>query len=116
MEDAKLTQVLTELALQLPSAITIVVCIVVVLLRRKRHPAVTTLAAIGLGLILLHGIAFVFIYNWVPELLKSDNTIAGMTSVILVLRIIFNVTRALAYAPLLAAIFIRRPSSESSSS
>ena len=108
-----LTQILTDLALQLPSAITIVVCMVVVIFRRKRHPAVAAWALIGLILILIHGHIFVFIYALVPQLLLRNLSTAEFTSAVTVLGAVFNITKALAFAPLLAAIFIKRPKPQS---
>ncbi len=106
---AKITQLLSELAQQLPSLITILVCIALVITRWKRHPTVSLLAVIGLFLLLLHGPVFALIYAQAPSLLiKSTYTSEDIRNVFLVLGLIFNSTRAIAFAPLLAAIFVGR--------
>jgi hypothetical protein len=109
MEGAKITQILWELAQQLPSLITILVCIVVVIARWKRHPKISLLALVGLTLLFLHGPVFVLIYTWVPNLFISNAGASETRNFFLVLGLIFNVTRAIAFAPLLAAIFMQRP-------
>ena len=107
--NSRLSQILTDLALQLPSLLGIVVCMVVVLMRRNRHPKVSALALIGLALVLIHGPVFVFIYAWSSDLFLHNASADEIRSVWLVLGLIFNLTRAIAFAPLLAAIFVQRP-------
>src|SRR5688572_13617943 len=102
---SKLSQIFVDLAVQLPFAIAIVVCMIVMIRRRKRHPKVAVWALIGLALILLNAITFTFIYALVPDLFSSTNR----SYVLQFLGVIFNVTRVIAYAPLLAAIFMQRP-------
>ena len=107
---AKIPLWLSELAQQLPSLITILVCMVLVIARWKRHPTVSLLAVIGLFLLLLHGPVFMLIYAQGPSLFLGTNyTSEDIRSLFLVLGLIFNSTRAIAFAPLLAAIFIGRP-------
>jgi hypothetical protein len=107
---AKLTQVLWDLAQGLPSLITILVCIVVIITRRQRHPRVSLLALIGLSLIFIHNVIFTFVYVWVPSLfINSTYTSQDIQNLYLVLGLIFNSTRVIAFAPLLAAIFVSRP-------
>ena len=68
------------------------------------------LALSGLSLLFLHGPVFVLVYSGTSSLLvKSTYTSEDVRNVFLVLGVIFNFTRAVAFAPLLAAIFIRRP-------
>lgn len=107
---AKITVWLSELAQQLPSLITLLVCMVLVIARWKRHPTVSLLAALGLFLLMLHGPVFSLIYAQGPSFFLGNNyTSEGARSLYLVLGLIFNSTRVLAFAPLLAAIFIKRP-------
>jgi hypothetical protein len=107
---AKITQWLSELAQQLPSLLTILVCIVLVIVRWKRHPTVSLLAVIGLVLLFLHGPFFTLIYAQGPTLFLGKNyTSEDMRNLFLVLGLIFNSTRVIAFAPLLTAIFIGRP-------
>ena len=51
MESAKIPVWLSEMAQQLPSMITLLVCIVLVIARWKRHPTVSLLAGIALLLL-----------------------------------------------------------------
>ena len=107
---AKLPLWLSELAQQLPSLITLLVCMVLVIARWKRHPTVSLLAVIGLFLLLLHAPIFTLIYAQGPSLLLGTNyTSEDIRNLFLVMGLIFNSTRAIAFAPLLAAIFIGRP-------
>ena len=107
---AKIPEWLSTLAQQLPSMITLVVCMVLVIARWKRHPTVSLLAVAGLFLLLLHGPVFALIYAQGPSLfLKHDYTSEDLQNLFFALSLIFNSTRALAFAPLLAAIFIGRP-------
>jgi hypothetical protein len=109
---AKILVWLSELAQQLPSMITILVCMVLVIARWKRHPKVSLLAAIGLFLLLVHGPFFALIYAQGPSLFLGKNyTSEEMRNLFLVLGLIFNSTRVIAFAPLLAAIFIGRSGS-----
>ena len=110
MESAKIPLWLSELAQQLPSLITILVCLVLVIVRWKWHPKVSLLAVIGFVLLLLHSPIFILIYVQGPSLfLGNDYTSEDLRKLFLVLGLIFNSTRAIAFAPLLAAIFIGRP-------
>jgi hypothetical protein len=107
---AKIPLWLWELAQQLPSLITILVCMVLVIARWKRHPTVSLLAVIGLFLLWLHVPVFTLIYVQAPSLFLGNNyTSEDIRKLFLVLGLIFNSTRAIAFAPLLAAIFIGRP-------
>lgn len=110
MEASQITRVVGELAQQLPSLITLLVCMVVVITRWKRHPKVSLLALIGLSLLFLHGPIFILIYSGTSSLLiKSTYTSEDIRNVFLGLGLIYHFTRAIAFVPLLAAIFIRRP-------
>lgn len=110
MEATQITQVIRELAQQLPSLITILVCIVVVITRWKRHPKVSLLALVGLSLLFLHGPVFILIYAGASSLLiKSTYTADEISNVFLVMGLIHNFVRAIAFAPLLAAAFVMRP-------
>jgi hypothetical protein len=107
---AKIPLWLSELAQQLPSLITILVCMVLVIARWKRHPTVSLLAVIGFFLLWLHAPVFTLIYAQGPTLFLGNNyTADDIRNLFLVLGLIFNITRVIAFAPLLAAIFIGRP-------
>jgi hypothetical protein len=103
---------------QLPSLLALVACIVFAITRWKRYPKVAMVVTIGLGLLLLHSIVFVFVYNFVPrwfidysrDYREIETTIRN---VYLVLGWISNSAAAVAFAVLLAGIFMgRKPKSE----
>ena len=103
---------------QLPSMLALVACIVFAITRWKRYPKVAMVVTIGLGLLLLHSIVFVFVYNFVPrwfidysrDYREIETTIRN---VYLVLGWISNSAAAVAFAVLLAGIFMgRKPKNE----
>lgn len=108
----KLLELLKALAEQLPSLLTLLACMVFAATRWKRHPKVSLVALISLALLFLHGIVFAIIYNWVPDLFIRSATYADMQSVIrrvyLVLGLFYNAALAVAFALLLASIFMQR--------
>lgn len=107
---AKIPLWLWELAKQLPSLITILVCMVVVIARWKRHPTVSLLAVIGLLLLWLHVPVFTLLYAQGTSFFLGNNyTSEDIRSLYSVLGLIFYSTRAIAFAPFLVAIFIGRP-------
>src|SRR4051812_39993156 len=98
---ATITQILTDLALSLPSLLTIIVCLVVISLRWKRHPKVSMLAVLGLGLLFVHTILFTVIYATVPTaVIRSSYTANDIQNLFLVLGLTVNVTRVIALTPL----------------
>jgi hypothetical protein len=103
---------LWTLLAQLPSQITILVCLVLVLVRWKRSPKASLLALIGLLLLFLHAPIFSFLFALAPELFRGtvlfDNmfNILGLLSYSLV---------AIAFLPLLAAVFIQRNQAKAAS-
>lgn len=109
---AAIGRIMTDLMLSLPSLIATIVCLIIIVLRWKRHPKVSLMASVGLGLLLLHNIVFTVIYATVPRaFIRSSYTADDIQNVFLVLGLIFNVARVIAFTPLLAAIFIKRPAS-----
>jgi hypothetical protein len=110
MQNSNIPLWLSELAQQLPSLITILVCMALVIARRRRHPTVSLLAVTGLVLLFLHSPVFILIYVQGPSLfLGSNYTPDDLQKLFVVMGLLFNSTRAVAFAPLLAAIFIGRP-------
>jgi len=103
---------------QLPSLLALLACIVFAITRWKRYPKVAMVVTIGLGLLLLHSIVFLFVYNFVPrwfidytqDYRQIETTIRN---VYLVLGWISNSAAAVAFAVLLAGIFMgRKPTNE----
>jgi mannose/fructose/N-acetylgalactosamine-specific phosphotransferase system component IIC len=107
---------------QLPSLLALLACIVFAITRWKRYPKVAMVVSIGLGLLLLHAIVFLFVYNFVPSYFiqsasrdyrdyKEIEKI--IRNVYLVLGWISNSAAAVAFAVLLAGIFMgRKPTNE----
>jgi hypothetical protein len=106
----KLLQLLRALLLQLPSLLTLLVCIVFAVVRWKRHPKVSSTLLISLTLLFIHGIAFSVVYTWVPSWFITPANYDPLVTrnVYLVLGLIANTTAAAAFAMLLAAIFMQR--------
>jgi len=96
---------------QLPSLLTLLICMVVVLTRWRRHPKVSLVATLGLFLIVLHTLLFAAADVWLPRLfldkgsLEPDRfyAILGLTA---------SLTLAIAFAVLLIAIFMDRKAGE----
>ena len=96
---------------QLPSLLTLLICMVVVLTRWRRHPKVSLVATLGLFLIVLHTLFFAAADVWLPRLfldkgsLEPDRfyAIFGLTA---------SLTLAIAFAVLLTAIFMDRKAGE----
>ena len=98
--------------------LALLACIVFAITRWKRYPKVAMVVTIGLGLLLLHSIVFLFVYNFVPrwfidysrDYREIETTIRN---VYLVLGWISNSAAAVAFAVLLAGIFMgRKPKNE----
>lgn len=96
-----------SLGTQLVSFVTILICIVIALVRWKRHPKVSLLAALALILLILEALFFDFadfvLSRWlvfsVGVPVDTYYLVAGLTA---------SVTMAIAFALLLIAIFIDR--------
>ena len=98
---------------QLPSLLALLACIVFAITRWKRHPKVAMVVTIGLGLLLLHSIVFLLVYHFVPRWFidysrDSQEIETTIRNVYLVLGWISNSAAAVAFAVLLAGIFMRR--------
>ena len=109
---SKLIQYFWALVEQLPSLLTMIGCIVFALMRWKRHPRVSLVIIVGLGLLILNALAFLIVYDVVPPLfIKPDNfenTESIRRTVYLILGLILNSVTAVAFALLLAGVFMQR--------
>jgi len=109
---SKLTQYFWTLAEQLPSLIAMIGCIGFALMRWKRHPRISLTIVAGVGLLFVHALVFMFIYDLVPPLFIKPNNFENMATirrnVFLVLGFISNSVAAVGFALLLAAIFMER--------
>ena len=103
-------QFLRSLAQQLPSMLTLLACLIFCLVRAKRHPRVSLIAAFSLVYLLIHGILFAGVYTWVPTWFMGERSPSEMPTLMMSLRLIYNTTLALGFGLLLTAIFMRRAS------
>ena len=104
----QLWQFFRSLLQQLPSMLTLLGCLIFCMVRAKRHPRVSMIAAFSLFYLLLHGLLFAGVYTWVPIWFMADRSPAEMQTFMMVLRLIYNTTLAVGFGLLLAAIFMRR--------
>lgn len=104
----QLWQFFRSLLQQLPSTLTLLGCLIFCVVRAKRQPRVSVVAALSLFYLLLHGLLFAGVYTWVPAWFRADRSPAEMQTFMMVLRLIYNTTLALGFGLLLAAIFMRR--------
>lgn len=114
----RLFYLFTSLLQQLPSLLALLACIIFAITRWKRYPKVAMVVTIGLGLLLLHSIVFLFVYHFVPgwfiDYSRDYRAIeATIRNVYLLLGWISNSAAAVAFAVLLAGIFMqRKPTNE----
>lgn len=104
----QLWQFFRTLLQQLPSTLALFGCLILCIVRAKRHPRVSVIAALSLLFLLLHGLVFAGVYTWVPTWFRADRSPEEMQTFMMVLRLIYNTTLALGFGLLLAAIFTRR--------
>ena len=100
-------QVLSEIAMQLPSMLTMLGGIVVAIVRWKRHPRVSLTIVISLALMLLHLIIFAVVFATIHSLVSYENFRLLQTYQTIV-SILYNLTLAILTAILIAAIFMQR--------
>jgi len=112
---AKFNQYFWAFAEQLPSLLAMLGCLVFALTRWKKYPKVAMMVALGLGLLIIHLIIFVFVYDLVPPLFLKDTTSQNYEEitrirriVFLVVGLIYNTTAIVGYGILVAGIFMQR--------
>ena len=95
---------------QIPLFITVFACAVFVMVRWKRSPRASLLALIGLVLIGLHFPIFSFVFALAPDLItrSMEGSAASYANVRFFFGLIGYSAQAVAFAFLLAAIFMRR--------
>ena len=110
----QVTAFFRDFAIQIPSILTILGCIIFAIVRWKYHPRVSLVVMIGLLLLLIHFFLFAVLYAWIPEWIirSADATSrAAITrNVYIVMAVIYNCLEAIPFALLLIAIFMRRGS------
>ena len=92
---------------QLPSLLTLLLCLTIALVRWKRHPKVSLVAAVGFISIILHGLFFSAAYIWLPRVFTTGSYEEN-TSFYSLLGLLRNILFAVIFAVLLSAIFIER--------
>lgn len=122
MTSDRLFYLFTSFLQQLPSLLALVACIIFAITRWKRYPKVAMVVTIGLGLLLVHAIVFLFVYNFAPtwflqSALRSGSNSGEMRKTMetfyLVLGLISNTAAAVAFGVLVAGIFMgRKPPNE----
>ena len=109
----QLLDFLKNLLEQLPSLLTILVCIVVALFKLKSLPKVSGIVIAGLVLLLLQALIFAAVYAWVPDRLLaasiSGNRETSLRNIYFTLGVINNLLLAVSFALLLLGVFIQRP-------
>lgn len=101
-------EALWGIAVQLPSLLTMLACIVVAVIRWKRHPKVSMTLLIGLGFLFLHTLVFAFVYAFVPDLFVGSGNFTAMRTIITIISFIYNSSLAIALGILLTAVFMQR--------
>lgn len=112
---ANFYELIKDLLLQLPSIIVLVACMVVAVVRWRRHPRISLIVLLSLAWLLLHGFVYSVIYNWVPDWIirtAASGDVQQLTqNVYLVLGLITNVSLAIALTLMLIAVFTQRTGS-----
>ena len=103
-----LIQVLRNVLTQLPSLLTLLICLVIAIARWKRHPKVSLVASVALILLISHGLIFSAAYIWIPRWFLGSGGYESNPTFFSALALITNVLFAIALATLLLAIFIDR--------
>jgi len=107
----------TSFLQSLPSLLALVACIIFAITRWKKHPKVSMVVTIGLGLLLVNAVVFLFVYNFVTNWIRTSMMESGasfmevdkrMQTVYLVLAWISNSWIAVAFAVVLVGVFMRR--------
>lgn len=109
MEDVSqdIFQVVRNVFTQLPSLLTLLVCIVIALVRWKRHPGVSLISSLGFVFLILHALVFSAAYIWIPRLLYGSEGEASRTFFSR-LALVTNGLFAVSLAILLVAVFVDR--------
>ena len=103
-----LFQVLRNVLTQLPSLLTLLICLVIAIVRWKRHPKVSLVAALAFLFLILHGLVFSAAYIWIPRWFLCSGSYESNPTFFLVFSLITNLLFAIALATLLVAVFIDR--------
>jgi len=102
-----LFQLVREVAIQFPSLLALLVCLVIALVRWKRHPRASLVASAAFILLMLHGLVFAVLYTWIPHWL-GEGSAESQRSFYNMFALFANALFAIAMAILLVAVFIDR--------
>src|SRR5688572_12587137 len=113
MEDLSqdLFQVVRNVLTQLPSLLTLLVCLVIALVRWRRHPKVSLIASLAFILLILHALVFSAAYIWIPRLLFGPEGEASR-SFFKAMSLVSNGLLGFSLATLLVAVFVGRAKSQ----
>jgi hypothetical protein len=110
--DPRLAQPLTDISQQLSMIFAMLICIVFAIVRWKRHPAVSMAVITGCLLLLIQIPIVAAIYAFAPDaIIKSANPgdpASFRQAVYLIIALCSNILVAMAFAFLVAAIFMKR--------
>ena len=101
--------VIRNVLTELPSFVTLLVCLIIALARWKRHPKVSLIASLGFLFLFLHGLIFSAAYLWLPRLLYGPEHEASRTFFTM-LSLTSSVLFAIFLATLILAVFVDRSS------
>lgn len=108
----KLYELLKDLLQQLPSLLMMLASMIFAVIRWRRHPRVSLMVLLSLGLLIGLSILSAVVYNWIPDWFIHSAEPANIErvarNVYLVLGLVVNSGFAIALALLLAAIFMQR--------
>lgn len=104
-----LHRLLLDVLTQLPSLVTMLICIVVAIVRWKRHPKASLIVIIALTLLGLGSLVFSAVFIWGARWVVSVGNFDNSQIVFTVIGIVYNILFALAISVLLLAVFIQRP-------
>jgi len=103
-----LLQVLRNVLTQLPSLLTLLICLVIAIARWKRHPKVSLVASLAFVFLILHGLIFSAAYIWIPRWFLDSGSFESHPTFYSALALITNFLFAIALATMLLAVFIDR--------
>jgi hypothetical protein len=103
-----LFQVLRNVLTQLPSLLTLLICLVISIVRWRRHPKVSLVASLAFVFLILHALIFSAAYIWIPRWFLDSSVSESHRTFFSVFALIANFLFAIAMATLLLAVFIDR--------
>src|SRR5437764_1353751 len=96
------------LLVEVPSALTALVCIPIAAIRWKRHPTISLLVILSLAWLTLQSLMFDAVYFFAPDWFINHGRDSSLETFYTATDVLYNFLAALALALLLTAIFARR--------